>query len=169
MVSFAVIEAVKVAKLVGRYVIIELRKFFFASRSRHTRSDRDWSSDVCSSDLVVYRGAVAALGEGAAIDDERQGRVVRHDAVIGEAIGFDRHGFVRTTHDASPASHRSEENTLTPAADPLLPVSRRCLRGRRRQTMFPWRWHELPPPPQPSPARGGGSHRRQRLKNPPPQ
>src|SRR5699024_11781344 len=25
--------------------------FFFASRRRHTRSKRDWSSDVCSSDL----------------------------------------------------------------------------------------------------------------------
>src|SRR5206468_5299843 len=24
---------------------------FFSSRRRHTRSDRDWSSDVCSSDL----------------------------------------------------------------------------------------------------------------------
>src|SRR2546421_8351480 len=29
--------------------------FFFSSRRRHTRSDRDWSSDVCSSDLVVSR------------------------------------------------------------------------------------------------------------------
>src|SRR5699024_11789991 len=26
--------------------------FFFSSRRRHTRSKRDWSSDVCSSDLV---------------------------------------------------------------------------------------------------------------------
>src|SRR5204862_5386614 len=26
--------------------------FFFSSRRRHTRSLRDWSSDVCSSDLV---------------------------------------------------------------------------------------------------------------------
>src|SRR5207249_5054611 len=26
-------------------------KFFFSSRRRHTRSKRDWSSDVCSSDL----------------------------------------------------------------------------------------------------------------------
>src|SRR2546421_6397536 len=25
--------------------------FFFSSRRRHTRSDRDWNSDVCSSDL----------------------------------------------------------------------------------------------------------------------
>src|SRR5699024_8211345 len=27
--------------------------FFFSSRRRHTRSKRDWSSDVCSSDLCV--------------------------------------------------------------------------------------------------------------------
>src|SRR5438067_2955765 len=34
---------------------LELRKniFFFSSRRRHTRSKRDWSSDVCSSDLVT--------------------------------------------------------------------------------------------------------------------
>src|SRR5207248_6920247 len=28
------------------------RSFFFSSRRRHTRSYGDWSSDVCSSDLV---------------------------------------------------------------------------------------------------------------------
>src|SRR5207249_5721674 len=28
--------------------------FFFSSRRRHTRSKRDWSSDVCSSDLHHY-------------------------------------------------------------------------------------------------------------------
>src|SRR3712207_3295534 len=28
--------------------------FFFSSRRRHTRYWRDWSSDVCSSDLVDY-------------------------------------------------------------------------------------------------------------------
>src|SRR5699024_7381498 len=30
--------------------------FFFSSRRRHTRSKRDWSSDVCSSDLARLRG-----------------------------------------------------------------------------------------------------------------
>src|SRR5207245_3347217 len=30
--------------------------FFFSSRRRHTRCYRDWSSDVCSSDLVVVLG-----------------------------------------------------------------------------------------------------------------
>src|SRR5699024_11309050 len=29
--------------------------FFFSSRRRHTRSKRDWSSDVCSSDLCKSR------------------------------------------------------------------------------------------------------------------
>src|SRR5699024_3331789 len=29
--------------------------FFFSSRRRHTRSKRDWSSDVCSSDLAYAR------------------------------------------------------------------------------------------------------------------
>src|SRR5690606_40969066 len=29
--------------------------FFFSSRRRHTRFSRDWSSDVCSSDLVVTK------------------------------------------------------------------------------------------------------------------
>src|SRR2546422_5726315 len=27
--------------------------FFFSSRRRHTRCSRDWSSDVCSSDLMI--------------------------------------------------------------------------------------------------------------------
>src|SRR5699024_11585752 len=30
--------------------------FFFASRRRHTSSKRDWSSDVCSSDLSAGYG-----------------------------------------------------------------------------------------------------------------
>src|SRR5216683_4159761 len=39
----------KLASLLGSCLI-----FFFSSRRRHTISDRDWSSDVCSSDLGVY-------------------------------------------------------------------------------------------------------------------
>src|SRR5436309_10710819 len=32
--------------------------FFFSSRRRHTRFSRDWSSDVCSSDLTATIGVV---------------------------------------------------------------------------------------------------------------
>src|SRR2546421_9455316 len=34
--------------------------FFFSSRRRHTRSDRDWSSDVCSSDLIYSNSDIGA-------------------------------------------------------------------------------------------------------------
>src|SRR5688500_20401367 len=32
--------------------------FFFSSRRRHTRLQGDWSSDVCSSDLLEWRASV---------------------------------------------------------------------------------------------------------------
>src|SRR5437868_12960372 len=39
--------------------------FFFSSRRRHTRSKRDWSSDVCSSDLGGKVPLVTTLCIGA--------------------------------------------------------------------------------------------------------
>src|SRR5699024_11583516 len=51
--------------------------FFFSSRRRHTSSKRDWSSDVCSSDLVlrvrVQRAvhALAGILERGEVDDAR--------------------------------------------------------------------------------------------------
>src|SRR5690606_40116563 len=45
------------------------RFFFFSSRRRHTRFSRDWSSDVCSSDLPVIvenkPGALTSIGNRA--------------------------------------------------------------------------------------------------------
>src|SRR2546429_5974099 len=37
--------------------------FFFSSRRRHTRCSRDWSSDVCSSDLRLPRFTLAPVRE----------------------------------------------------------------------------------------------------------
>src|SRR3712207_8492153 len=36
--------------------------FFFSSRRRHTRYWRDWSSDVCSSDLLLTRVTIQGMG-----------------------------------------------------------------------------------------------------------
>src|SRR6478672_5160997 len=47
--------------------------FFFSSRRRHTRSDRDWSSDVCSSDLVP-RGGVRIARRTVDLDGRLHGR-----------------------------------------------------------------------------------------------
>src|SRR5690606_17942545 len=38
-------------------VILLCVTFFFSSRRRHTRFSRDWSSDVCSSDLTAMRSS----------------------------------------------------------------------------------------------------------------
>src|SRR5690606_40381300 len=35
-------------------VLYPVLLFFFSSRRRHTRFSRDWSSDVCSSDLIMH-------------------------------------------------------------------------------------------------------------------
>src|SRR3712207_8233454 len=56
--------------------------FFFSSRRRHTRYWRDWSSDVCSSDLPA--GAPPAAEITAQPDRVVQGRWRRglHDRVV---------------------------------------------------------------------------------------
>src|SRR5438874_8275992 len=38
--------------------------FFFSSRRRHTRSLRDWSSDVCSSDLEIVQEVLKFICAG---------------------------------------------------------------------------------------------------------
>src|SRR2546421_5880031 len=67
----------------ARYVFIF---FFFSSRRRHTRSDRDWSSDVCSSDLRLRRRAREVEERGsdpgahAHLGGRREGRVPHRSA-----------------------------------------------------------------------------------------
>src|SRR5436309_11421322 len=48
-------------------LIVHKRKniFFFSSRRRHTRFSRDWSSDVCSSDLVAVALGILVMAVGA--------------------------------------------------------------------------------------------------------
>src|SRR5215204_2837539 len=43
--------------------LIPLSFFFFSSRRRHTISLCDWSSDVCSSDLLGHRPPALVAGE----------------------------------------------------------------------------------------------------------
>src|SRR3712207_7993101 len=72
--------------------------FFFSSRRRHTRYWRDWSSDVCSSDLRVarvMRGAAQEVVErdfvkAAEAVGERRSRIVFGELQIGRAAGRGR-------------------------------------------------------------------------------
>src|SRR3989475_3434402 len=57
-----------------RFAVVCRFCFFFSSRRRHTRFDCDWSSDVCSSDLVRDRPLEAqqqADQQHAKFDDEK--------------------------------------------------------------------------------------------------
>src|SRR2546429_4570855 len=82
--------------------------FFFSSRRRHTRCSRDWSSDVCSSDLVALvdrRPELAGLGvEGEA------NRVpeARREARFARAVGV----VARDRRAAGVALRRSEERRV---------------------------------------------------------
>src|SRR3712207_8038089 len=71
------------------------RRFFFSSRRRHTRYWRDWSSDVCSSDLLEHHKA-QLLGREA----EAAQRLVLGDrvvlAVAGAAEELERRRPVRS-------------------------------------------------------------------------
>src|SRR2546429_4550453 len=59
--------------------------FFFSSRRRHTRCSRDWSSDVCSSDLrkvLEFEELARAFGYSLGVEDLRQREIaVRHGRV----------------------------------------------------------------------------------------
>src|SRR5215203_576295 len=55
--------------------------FFFSSRRRHTRYWRDWSSDVCSSDLLEAMQVELVLFE-----PERVAGLARRDAVAPEQL-----------------------------------------------------------------------------------
>src|SRR3712207_8552576 len=67
--------------------------FFFSSRRRHTRYWRDWSSDVCSSDLddlAALVGQLVALGVGEGL---RAG-VELHDVADGRDDVVDGEGLL---------------------------------------------------------------------------
>src|SRR5256884_4761295 len=51
--------------------------FFFSSRRRHTRCSRDWSSDVCSSDLSLLAAELPPAVDG----PEARGWIAEHDMI----------------------------------------------------------------------------------------
>src|SRR3712207_9068028 len=64
-----------------------MRHFFFSSRRRHTRYWRNWSSDVCSSDLVGAeqdRVAVGSPVERPAVMEGPEGQLARGAAGRGD-------------------------------------------------------------------------------------
>src|SRR5690606_597875 len=88
--------------------------FFFSSRRRHTSSSRDWSSDVCSSDLEVeflrpaggYRSAGYRLAPGDGVDQ----RALANVRTAGE-------GDLRKVAIGQEVERRGREQELDPAGE----------------------------------------------------
>src|SRR5206468_5216019 len=90
-------------------------------RRRHTRSDRDWSSDVCSSDLRLPAHLLAGRAAHRTADGERDAEVETEpleDALVGDpvqVVGVLEPGVVevegvRVLHDE--LAPRSEERRV---------------------------------------------------------
>src|SRR5699024_7504701 len=86
--------------------------FFFPSRRRHTRSKRDWSSDVCSSDLSDAVRRVKGVKEAAqyTVPDE----MMINKILAGEAVDYNqkdahnREVYVVLEEDANPTEVEDE-------------------------------------------------------------
>src|SRR5690606_40380498 len=90
-------------RLTTKLVIQSTSDFFFSSRGRHTRFSRDWSSDVCSSDLLAaareraLEALVASLEQEAAA---REGMIATGERALAE------------TAEALSEAERSEERRV---------------------------------------------------------
>src|SRR6478672_511586 len=78
--------------------------FFCSSRRRHTRSDRDWSSDVCSSDLR----------SPALVADH-------YDSTSGLTLTASRADLLKTLAQSRPRSYGAGDTFLTVPYRPILP------------------------------------------------
>ena len=82
-------------------VAVSLKKKFFSSRRRHTRSLCDWGSDVCSSDLYKNGWNVIANPDGTLIDTNTGRKLysLYWEGIQSEPINFEE-GFVVAGKDS---------------------------------------------------------------------
>src|SRR5216683_6580536 len=98
--------------------------FFFSSRRRHTRSDRDWSSDVCSSDLNQRR-----LGAGRAPVGRGAGETARADRIVARLFDQAIAGFAQRRQRGALAVLAPAGKTSELRRGEGQPVGRRRFRG----------------------------------------
>src|SRR2546430_16521788 len=102
--------------------------FFFSSRRRHTRFDCDWSSDVCSSDLIGSSGLAALFTVSAGNPGTA--------ASVGEAIAQRLNTLVRAAEQARDCDEQRKKSQFPKALDaarkalaiePNLPAAQICI------------------------------------------
>src|SRR5256885_12877832 len=96
--------------------------FFFSSRRRHTRLQGDWSSDVCSSDLV---------GRDAYPRRRAAGAVVDKDIVLTVRIAWDEIRRDGSERDAPAVrAHRDRKSTRLNSSHLVISYAVFCLKKK---------------------------------------
>src|SRR5699024_11799990 len=86
--------------------------FFLASRRRHTRSKRDWSSDVCSSDLRLQAQERHHHTEHLRRDAQRDPQPAGEPGLLQGEVVLDRLQLLGQRGELSVPAERSEERRV---------------------------------------------------------
>src|SRR5699024_11935392 len=94
--------------------------FLFSSRRRHTRSKRDWSSDVCSSDLQALGKRLAAIFPDAGGSESAAVRETAIEAVDVDTLldGIAEHDVLALDSDARFELGHGDARILAVSAEP---------------------------------------------------
>src|SRR6266496_4093459 len=101
--------------------------FFFSSRRRHTRSLRDWSSDVCSSDLDRRDDSRRVEAEGSHVGED-QPPARSEERRVGKSVDLGGRRIIKkknkTRHDATGGALELRGRGVTINVDAGEPPSR---------------------------------------------
>src|SRR5690606_39297288 len=87
--------------------------FFFSSRRRHTRFSRDWSSDVCSSDLLDLFDKHKVMFKSATEPYETTSAIGRlFVSIVGSLAQWERENMIERVKMAMEKRARSEERRV---------------------------------------------------------
>src|SRR5256884_8599787 len=101
------------------------RLFFFSSRRRHTRCSRDWSSDVCSSDLGETRPAYRPLD---AYDAPEAGSAPVAPSSDIWSLGVTLVEVLTQQAPVSSAESQADPTVPSTIPQPFLDIAQHCLR-----------------------------------------
>src|SRR3546814_1944799 len=109
------------------FILLLLLFFFFKQKTAYEMRISDWSSDVCSSDLVGADAAATALAWRG--DDRLDARIDRDSALVARAIGDER-------RRSTPLRIRHDSDHDHIVSGPVPPVRDRCAAADHSRALF---------------------------------